>query len=289
MKILIQNYASALSTEPMYLNQCLNNAGAVSSTLWDTQSASAFDALDRVSPNLLLCHYNSPAMSDIVKYLSSNKNIDLALNITGASQKHVDMIQNMIDVNSISCPFFISNFHEKIFLPKAKTKILNLLPAADIFLSKQNVPDFNLEVGILSNSKESAERTKLDFKTYHKIGIGVNDDFFDFNVNVMNMASLYDKYDKIVISADMPVAFSQFFFDSVYRSKKVTLKTNDEKVCGEILGDLFESGEEDVDIASAVKEQVKRKHNCFKRASRLMSALNNDNAAKILNQLSEKV
>jgi hypothetical protein len=164
-----------------------------------------------------------------------------------------------------------------------------LLPSVDLFITKQQLPDFKIDAAIVSNSKESAQKTKLNFKSYHKIGIGTNDEFFDFSINLIDMTSLYDKYNEIIISADMPVAFSQFFFDAVYKSNKVVLKTNDEKICGEILDDLFETSEEDEEIASIIKRQIKKKHTCFNRASLLMSALKIDNAAKMLNQISEKL
>lgn len=287
MKILIQNYTSVLSTEPMYLNECFIKSGAINSNIWDTNSASAFDALDSFNPDVLLCHYLTPVLNDIFKYLSENKKIELVLNITGAQQGHVEILENLIQKNAINSPFFVSNLHEKIYTIKSKKKVLNLLPGVDLFLPKQNIPNFNLKAAILSNNKDLAQQASQGISTYHKIGVGVQDEYFDFTVNASNMKSLYDKYEKIVLASDLSVSFSQLFFDAVYNSKKVVLKTNDEKISGEILGDLFDANEEDEDIATAIKNQIKTKHTCFNRAERLARALKLENAAKILKKITD--
>jgi hypothetical protein len=288
MKFLIQNYTSALSTEPMYLDQCFKQTGAITSAIWDTNAASTYDALDSFNPDVLLCHYSSSVLNDILKYLSQNKKIELVVNITGAQDNHIQILENLIEKNNISSPFFISNLHEKIYSPKSKKKIFNMLPGVDLFLPKQNIPDFNIEAAILSNNKELAQKTIKGYETYHKLGIGSQDEYFDFSVSVASMTSFYEKYNKIILAADLPVVFSQFFFDAVYKSKKVVIKSSDEKTSSEILSDLFHSNE-DNDIAVIVKNQIRTKHTCFNRAERLARAFKLENAAKILNDLGNKI
>lgn len=288
MKILIQDYTSILSTEPIYLNECFKRIG-ITSNLWDTSKFSVFDMLDLTTPDILITHYASAALQDIFKYLSNNKKTSLLLNITGAQKGHLDILTNLMDINNVECPFLFSNLHEKIYTVKSKKKILNLLPGVDLFLLKQNVPIFNLNAAVLSNNKDLAQKASQGISTYHKIGVGVQDEYFDFTVNASNMKSLYDKYEKIVLASDLSVSFSQLFFDAVYNSKKVVLKTNDEKKSGEILGDLFDGNEEDEDIATAIKNQIKTKHTCFNRASRMMHFLKNDNASKQLLKIGENL
>ena len=287
MKILIQNYTSVLTTEPMYLNECFLKSGAINSSIWNTNSTSTFDALDSFSPDVLLCHYTAPVLNDIFKYLSENKKMELIINITGAQEGHVQILENLIEKNLINCPFFVSNLHDKIYSVKSKKKILNLLPGVDLFLPKQNVPSYKLQAAILSNNKDLAEKAIQKFETYHKIGIGVQDEYFDFNASAANMTSLYDRYEKIILAADLPVAFSQLFFDAVYKSGKLVLRTNDEQKSGQILADLFDANEEDEDIATSVKNQIKFKHTCFNRAERLARALKLENAAKILKKITD--
>lgn len=287
MKILIQNYTSVLTTEPMYLNECFNKSNVVTSNIWNT-NISTFDILDSFNPDVLMCHYSATTLNDIFKYLSQNKKMELVINITGAQDNHIQILENIIEKNNISSPFFISNLHEKIYSPKTKKKILNLLPGVDIFLPKQNFPDYNVDAAILSNNKELTEKILKDFNTCHKIGIGVQDEYFDFNMNVATMSSVYDRYNKIVLTADLPVMFSQFFFEAVYKSKKLVIKSTNEKLSTEILSDLFHSNE-DKDIAAIVKNQIKTKHTCFNRAERLARAFKLENAAKILNDLGNKI
>lgn len=291
MKILIQNYSSTVSTEAMYLDGCFNNTqGLIQSNIWDTNAISTFDAIDRTSPNIIISHYSAPVLNDIFKYLSKNKKIELVLNITGIPQKHLDILENLMEINSINCPLMVTNLHKSICEVKSakKRKILNLLPAVDLFIPVlNNVPEYEIEAAVLSDSKEIASKN-LNFKTYHKIGIGTNDDFFDFTVRASNMVSLYNKYKKIVIASTLPTTFSQFFFDAVYHGNRVVLKTNDDKKMGEILSEFFEPVEEDEDMASVVKNQIKMKHTCYNRAARLMKELKNEQAAKILQNILTK-
>lgn len=291
MKLLIQNYTSVLSTEPMYLDACLKKTESVTSNVWNVGSISAFDILDKLSPNVLLCHYTCQALNDVLKYFAGNKNMELVLNITGIQQDHFKILENLLDSNSITCPFYISNLHKSMYSLKSsrKANILNLLPGTDIFLPEsQGLPDFQLEAGIISDSKDIAEK-HLNFSTYHKIGVGETNDFFDFNVNVANMTPLYKRYEKIVLAATVPTVISQLFFDGVYKANKLIIKSNDNKKVNEIISELFEPGEEDEDMATLIKNQVKSKHTCLSRASRLMRAFKNENTAKILQQMADKL
>lgn len=289
MKILLQNYTSILTTEPMYLDECFRRSEAINSSIWNENASSAFDALDLYQPNVLICHYTSKSLNDVIKYLSGNSKIELLVNITGAQNSHIKILEDILDKNSVSCPMFISNLHEKVLSPKSQRKILNLLPGVDVFLPKQNLPEFSLDAAILSNIVDLSKKSEKGLTTYHKIGFGVQDNYFDFNVNVSNMSSLYDKYNRIIIASDIQSLFSQFFFDAVFKAKKVTLKTDDDKKMSEILSSLFEPSEDDEDIASSIKTQIKIKHTCFNRAERLARALKCENAAKIIKTLGEKV
>jgi hypothetical protein len=289
MKILIQNYTSVLTTEALYLNNCFSKINSVKSGIWDQNRSSVFDALDTFQPDVLLCGYNTNKLNDIIKYLNGNKNIDLIINISGIDQRSMSIIENMLEINSIKCPFFISNLHEKIFNIKPKNKVFNLLPAVDLFLQKQNLPDFNLEFGILSNSKELAEKIDTKNMPHHKLGIANTDKYFDINVSALNMVSLYQKYKKIIIAANLPVALSQFFFDSIFYSTNVSVKTDNQKLFNEILSDLFDQENQDTqeDIFSIIKKQIKNKHTCFNRSARLAQALKAENASKELLKIAE--
>ena len=97
MKTLIQNYTSSISTEPMYIERCLLECGQ-EAQLWANPGLSAFDAFDSSNPDLFITHY-SFLTQDIVKYLSSKRNISMALNITGAGKQEIEKIEQIEPIN----------------------------------------------------------------------------------------------------------------------------------------------------------------------------------------------
>jgi len=291
MKILIQNYSSYDSTEPMYFNACLSKTGCVTPYLWNIDAISTFDVIDKTTPDLLLCKYDTPALNDIIKYLSGNKNIELLFNITGINQNKLDLLEEIIEDKKIACKAFISNYHPAMQDVKSKnTKIINLLPAADIFLNAYQLPEYKLEAALISNNKDLLNKRISKYKSYHKMHFGIgNDDFFDMNINLNNLASLYDKYEEFVLIGNSKMIFSQLFFDCTLRSKRTTLVSQDNDLTNTILGSLFRSEESAEDISAIIKRQVKQKHNCVYRTAKLMNDLGNKNAAKILEEASKKI
>jgi hypothetical protein len=241
------------------------------------------------STDIVIYHFTNPKLNDLFKYLNGNKNINLYLNITGASDQHVEILSDLLERNSIKCPFFISNLHEKIHLTKSKRKVFNLLPAADIFFTEGKTLDYNLDAAIVSDSPQLSKEVEKDFQCYHKIGLGQENEYYDFTTSIMNMNNLYSKYKKIILATNINTAFSQIFFDAVYKAKKVALKTNDTKKSNEVLADLFKSETEEDDVESFVKNQIKTKHNCFNRAARLAQAFKFENASKVLQDLGNKI
>ena len=111
MKILIQNYSSAISTEPMYLDACFNKTSLIQSRLWSNEM-SAFDVMDMFKPDYVLCHYKFMS-NDLVKYLSGNPNHQLVLNITGCDQKMLDSLNDILDSMKIKTSLFINNFPDR--------------------------------------------------------------------------------------------------------------------------------------------------------------------------------
>ena len=73
MKVLIQNYTHTLSTEPLYFNASMNQTKKVASNMWNDKAISAFDALDQVAPDVLICHFMLPKINDVFKYASNIK------------------------------------------------------------------------------------------------------------------------------------------------------------------------------------------------------------------------
>ena len=68
MQVLIQNYATSRSTEPLYFSETLNEVG-VRAILWQNPEVGAFDMFDTVQPSLFVTNYKL-ITNDIIKYLT---------------------------------------------------------------------------------------------------------------------------------------------------------------------------------------------------------------------------
>lgn len=294
MKVLIQDYSSFYSTEPMYLDRCFNDTREVQSALWNINQISTFDVLDRFTPDVLICHGSSKILNDVFRYLQGSSNIELVINITGLNEMNISLLESIIEKHKFKCPFFINNYHEQLYQYKQQNiKMVNLLPAVDLFLNTPPVVDFNVEAGIISRSrKDLIEKECQKYKTHHKLRIEGNqskDDFFDIPVNILNLTSLYNKYENIIIADDISFVFSQIFFDSTLKAKRTILRTDDDEKANKILASLFRDDESGDDIADIIKNQVKRKHSCLNRASKILRNLNNESAAQKLQKISESL
>lgn len=294
MKVLIQDYSSFFSTEPMYLDRCFNDTREVQSALWNTKQISTFDVLDRFTPDVLICHGSTKSLNDIFRYLQGNNNIELIINITGLNEMNISLLESIISKHNFKCPFFISNYHEELYQYKEQNiKIVNLLPAVDLFLKAPPVVDFDIQAGIISRSrKDLVEQECKKYGTHHKLtiqGAPSKDDFFDIPVNIMNLTGLYDKYQNVIIADDISFVFSQLFFDSTLKSKRTILRTDQDEKVNKILASLFHEDESGDDISNIIKRQVKEKHTCLNRAAKILRALNNESAAQKLQKVSESL
>lgn len=292
MKILIQNYTSPLTTEPMYLDACFNKTSSMQSRLWSNE-VSTFDIMDMYKPDYVLCHYKFMS-NDLIKYLSNNDKHKLLLNITGCDESTLNTIESILKSNKVTCELFINSFPDEI--PTARSisiKTVNLLPGVDLFLTENDNFTFNLDAGIISTSKkELVEKEASKYRTYHKIKFvgAIENDDFDISGSVPNLVNLYGKYDNFVIADDAHFTFSQLFFDSAFRAKRVILKppSEQQELVEKILASLFHyQDNKDIDIAKATKAQIKSKHTCFNRASRLARLLKNETASSELLKMSE--
>lgn len=296
MKVLIQNYTHALSTEPLYFNAALNQTKTVSSYMWNNNTTSAFDALDQVNPNILICHFMMPQINDVFKYATNNKNLEVIINITGINHQNALMLQDILEKNKIQSPFMIYNHHEIISkLKHLKTKVVNILPGADIFLSPSKILDFNIDAAILSSSSKTElfNEQLSKYKTWHTLRLPIKNEkdefYFDIDVNLMMLKSLYHKYNEFVIVDDLSVIFTQLFFDSSLNSKKVVIKNNDSDKLNSILASLFHDTGDSISIDTLVKDQIKKKHTCLNRTAKLLRELNNTEAAQKIQGMIENL
>ena len=293
MKVLIQNYATPNSTEPLYINETINAIDGSESTLWAKSDVSAFDMFDIVHPDMFISHFGTLG-NDSVKYLSSNKKISLILNVTGAQQEHIDMLNDMIPSKNINCPFiFTNNPTRLIHLISKKIKLVSIMSGADTFMGGQNIvsTDYDIDTGIITDYairdlKEIDSLTKGS-DTYHVLThdeslMSEPESKIDFAAPVMRMYSLYNKYKKMVVSHD-DAYLSQSFFDSImygnetyYHSKQTSHHDKMDDVIKSFFPlseSLMWNGEEDRASQQSAKQHLLRKHTCLSRVQRLFYML----------------
>ncbi len=292
MKTLIQNYTSALSTEPMYIHRCLSECG-YEAFLWSNPQMSAYDIFDMHQPDLFITHYKF-LTNDILKYLSKKKQIKMVLNISGASQSEIDVIENIAKAKNVNIPFVFTNLYESNNNVKTKNiKCINLYPAADIFLASVPTPDYNLQACVISIQKNDLMTEAIkDKETYHILSLNPeSSDYADMSLDIAGLSSFYHRYDEVILADDINLVTSQILFDSILKSKRVILKVseNQQQLLDSILAKLFIEDNSKSDISDLIRGQIKRKHNCFKRTARLFRALKMEDISRKMREMSDKL
>ena len=289
MKVLIQNYTTNSTTEPLYISECVNSVDGCEAAVWN-KNVSAYDMFDIVEPDLFITHL-SLLTPDIIKYLSQNKSISAIFNVTMVEQMHVDQLDSMVSENKIQCPFFFTN-QPKILnrLRQKNIKLVSIMHGADIFLSQQQPVgfDYDIELGIVSNYEVGDRFKDLvdNFNSYHYLTQNTKlTEGFDISIPVMQMYSLWNKYRKIVITMD-DMYLPQSFFDAIvygndvfyhpkYGSMKGKMNSNLQSMLGisQSLSCSFEqivSGQDHSDV----KKKILDRHTCAHRVKRMFSQLN---------------
>lgn len=277
MKILVQNYSSALSTEPMYIHRCIIESTLAQSYLWADQNQSAFDTFDYVKPDIFISHFRF-LTNDIIKYLSQNKNIAMALNVTGASQENIDMLENIIEKNNINIPLIFTNLYESTNnISSKKLNFKHVYPATDVFLPVMPTPDYELDTCFFSLENDKLlDKLKSKEEKYHIVSLNNPSDerYADMYLDITRCFTFYQKYKRCVLVGDINFVTSQLLYDCILRSKSINIHVPDDQqnALNNIIKNLFEEVSGD-DISNIIKTQVMVKHNCIRRTSRLFRLL----------------
>lgn len=269
MKVLISDYSSDNTTEPLYFNAILNSIDC-KSTLWP-DNTSTFDIFDIVQPDIHITHH-SKISKDLVIYLQqSSRKIDLIVNITGMNQENVrDFIKALNEYNIDPALLFVNHYDHNI--QTKKTNIISILHSADVFL-KSEQPHYNIEYGIIINNEN---QVKPLGQTYHYI---TNNKSLEKNVDILlpigRLAHLYNNYKNILFryfDKEVP----QIFFDAAYRNNSVLFDLEDRTLLNGQLKKLL--GEENlcdpsIENSGDIREKIKQKHTCLHRVKSLLSQL----------------
>lgn len=291
MRLLIQNYASPMSTESMYFYRCLTNVG-VEAALWADPKISAFDAFDSVKPNIFISHWKF-LTSDILKYLSQNKSIKPVFNVTFAKQDDLQKIEQVLEANGVTPEFLFTNQHEPLYKLQAKNKLVNIIPALDVFINAaEGLGDWKHECAVLTTRPtEQFFKACSDNPAHHKLCFGGNEETFDINVDIQSMPSLCPKYNKLFIVDDIDVATSQILFEVCLRVDDINIHVPEEQKekLAQVLASLFQESSNDEKLSSMIKSQIISRHNCFKRTARLARLLKDSECAQKLEKISEQI
>lgn len=304
MKILVHNYANSCSSQPMYLHECFSRVGLESSLWHPADPISVYDKLDSEKPDVLISSFNLMG-KDLLAYLSENQNIKVILNITGCNQKALEDLEAVITkVYNLNCMFLLNEQHEVLDTLKSSCfNILNLPSCIDVFATKTPCPDYNLSAAIISNTRSPLFDSACEkHESYHTILLADNQDEsskeMDMIANTLNLTSIYDKYEKIVLVGDVNFTCSQVFFDSLARSRNVVVEPPEEQkeLFNKVLSTLFHEEmdgysplDQKRDFQETIKEQAKKKHNAFSRCSTILKKMGNEEAAKVSLQISESI
>ena len=277
MRILIQNYTSIISTEPMYFAKSFEVAGH-DVHLWSDNNISAFDMFDSFSPDLFITHFEF-LTNDAVRYLSQNKNIQIVVNCTGLSNDKLKMIESKFSENKINCPFLFTNAGSVIpYVKPEKMKMESILPGLDVFLPPEQLPDFRLDTAVISlDVNQELEGAIKDKETFHLLKLTTQserDKNFDMPVNILSLRGVYPKYKEIIFTTPMNIVFSQLFYEATFYSDKVGVRIQDEEqdLFDKFLSSVFKEQETD-DLAATLKSQIKSNHSAISRTARLCKFL----------------
>ena len=253
MKFLISNYSNPWYTEPYYFNAGLNLIDGVKSDIFNNQQ-SVYDNFDRVKPNVFITHA-SHISRDIVSYLKSNNEIQLAINTNWIEPEKIGQMNIFLASEEIK-PIFFGFDDNKI----DGAKYFKILPGADTFLNNSK-KEYSIDKLIFVTQKE--EIVELD-GTYHYATI--NQELaqdVDILLPINLLSTLFNNYNEVVFKGSLYVG-SQLSFNAIHSGTKVVFDTKDKDLLDRI--DSIFKGQK-------LLSSVKSKHTCLNRLKSLLSNL----------------
>jgi len=296
MRVLIQDYSSPDTTEPMYLCQSFNTVG-IQSVLWNSDQSSAYDTFDSFLPNLFIAHFQR-ITSDCIKYLSQNRHITTILNMTGAQQQHIEQLEGLIRDTNINVGFaFTSSPKEINKLNSSSVKIIDLPAAVDLFAATGEAvaPPYEIDHAVVSNyDARSVLSSKLKGISHHFLSTSSElTDSLDITAPEINLQSLYSRYKNVIVSRNDQV-IPQSLFSAVYKGAKVVYSGRYEtqaSIVMEALQNMYRGVKGCFDMNAdfdqqKVREYTIEKHTCFNRTQKICAKLG---WTEIKNRFDEKI
>jgi len=219
----------------------------------------------------------------------------MVLNVSGAQQEDIDMLASMVKEAGVNVPFVFTNLYKSAHnLSSKEIKIEGIYPAADIFIPRIYVPEYQIDTCIFSVSNNELVSNAIKGEdNYHVASLNNGDEsgYADMFLDVTSAVSFYERYKKIVLADDINVVTSQLLFYAFLRCQDLKIKVPDSQQdqLDQILSDLFIETEEDGELGQILKKQIKKRHNCFKRSARLFRFLKNSDLASQMERTSDSL
>lgn len=293
MKILIQNYTNNVSSRPIYLDHAAKSSQCAQTFLWNKESVSTYDVMDGFQPDVVLIKYTHLG-KDLIKYVLQEKPVPLVVDITGASQEIINNLESQIAQFNVPVKCFLTETPEALDTTTKKIKTVHVIPGADVFLGKTELPAFKLEGCVIGRIETKSFANCCNrFKSYHKVLVRDqknqgNKVGFDIEGNVMFLKSVYDRYGEVILNGDLKFVLSQLFFDSIISCEKMSLSypKEEQELFAKVLESVFEDTGQDPSLEN-IKGQILKNHTCVDRCSEILSALGDSDAAQTVLRLKE--
>lgn len=221
MKIIIQDYTTAYSSESRLLYMAFQSYEGIEAFFWDTQSnESSYDVMDSINPDFLILNALG-VNQDLLHYFAYNNVGKIAIlkvpnEITEEQRKLIDDSEF---VKKHVC-LAISNKSMN------NVRTVNLNPCVDT-----NIKDVYVQNKIplcIVTQKNSISPFLLKLsESFHVMSYEKNDIADIFGPNI-TLCGLYHNYEQIVF--DGITEFEQPFFDALYRNTNVTFCSKDERL-----------------------------------------------------------
>tara|TARA_Y100000592_G_C5469987_1_gene318882 strand:+ start:2100 stop:2927 length:828 start_codon:yes stop_codon:yes gene_type:complete len=275
----------------MYFSKCLELA-ETQPAFWANPNASAFDMFDSTQPDVFISHFKF-LTRDIVKYLNqSPRKIEVILNMSGCTEEEMQMLDSITEDNKLKLPFVFTNMPDNIIQPKPKSiKLVNILPSVDIFMPAPNLPDYNIDTGIVCNEAGDLLAEVLKGKdNYHLMSLN-NSSHSDLNVSIQSLRGLYVKYKEFILVGNMGEVYNQIMLEAMMFAPKTLIKVprEQEQALNKIFEALFSEDSSQENMSDLVRSQIKRKHTCVNRTARLCRFLKNNDAATKLEKIRDQL
>lgn len=275
MKFLIENYANYFDTQSLYLNKALANVDGVESNLWDSNSSSIYDVMDRHHPDYYITTA-SRLSKDFAHYVKNNENIKLILNVDYIPQQTILSLEKSVIEYGIDCCFFFSS---KYSVETKKIRFVNISNAHDINVNENsNTIEYSVDKGIFV---DSAEDLKKYSGSYHYLSNNQKlKEKLDIVLPTHTLVPLYKNYEELIFTNVSKDYIPQTFFDAVMLGNKVYCENIDQET-DEMLKKVFKLGDKSFDYNSSsrigdlshVRSVIRDKHLPANRAKTILSQI----------------